>query len=202
MKRNIFVSTFLIFLMFFISLPAESNAAKKSSGKKSAATATGDSEIGISGGLWMSGTMSVWDDGWDVDVDKSSSLMLRAILDKYVGNDFAVGLYINFSQIEAEDADIDGTMKEFGFAFKPKFYMSPTLAVKPGLNIGYRLITSSDIEDIEGLGVNFSCEFQFLNNKKPAFYIDLGFLAQPTGGNDYYNLTFGPIFYILAGVFF
>lgn len=202
MKNRMLISVMAGLILYFIMLPGYVFAAKKAQVAESAEPSVRDTEIGISAGLWLSGTATVWTDEWDVSVDKSTSLMLRAILDKNINKSFAAGMYGNFSQFKAEDADVDGTMMEFGFAFKPRFYLNPDLAVKPGLNIGYRRISSSDVDTINALGLNFSCELQFLKETGPSFYIDFGFLAQPTGGNADWNFTFGPIFYLLAGVLF
>lgn len=202
MKNFIIIPVMLGSFLYFVSFPEYVFAAKKTVETESPKSSISETEIGISAGLWFSGTASVWTDDWEESVDKSNSLMFRAILDKNIGRDFAVGMYGNFSQFKAEDADVDGTMMEFGFAFKPRFYINPTFAVKPGLNIGYRQISSSDIDTIDALGLNFSCEFQFLNDEGPSFYMDFGFLAQPTGGNEDWHFTFGPIFYLLAGVLF
>ncbi len=167
----------------------------------------GDSstEFGISAGLWMSGDVSVWNEYIDIEVTKESSLMVRAILDASVAEKLYMGLYANYSPFTASFGSMeeDGTMFEIGGSIKPKFMLDPTIVCKPGLNIGYRKISSDEMmDDIEGLGVNLSIELQFLTDSDYKFYIDGGFLAQPAGGNEDVDATFGPILYILGGISF
>ena len=101
-----------------------------------------------------------------------------------------------------ESYSADGSFIEFGIAFKPKFMVSPTVAIKPGLNIGYRKMeTDESSYDAEGLGLNASVEIQF-QVKGMLFFIEPGFLSQPAGGNDNTDITFGPIGYINVGVCF
>ncbi len=165
-------------------------------------TGGSNNEFGISAGFWLSGDINVWNEYIDFDVTKESSLMVRAILDTYVAEKLCVGLYGNYSPFTVEDQD--GTMIEIGGSIKPKLMLNPTIVCKPGLNIGYRKISADQdqVDDIEALGVNLSIELQFLSESDYTFYIDGGFLAQPAGGNDYVDATFGPIMYILGGISF
>lgn len=81
-------------------------------------------------------------------------------------------------------------MYEFG-VYKTVVFLSPTVAFKPGLNVGYRSLTSSDLNgDADGLGVNLSLELQF----------DAGFLCQPAGGNADQDITRAHIIYGAGGI--
>lgn len=165
-------------------------------------------EYGISGGLLLPGSIVV--NGYDVDTKLAP--MFRFILDAYVADRFMMGAYVNFAIVgidglyeydyygNRKKADESANMFEFGGAFKGRFLLSPTVAFKPGLNVGYRIITSDMFDKkTNGFAVNFSAEFQFIgDNFSP--YIDAGFLAQPVGGNADVDLTFPPVFYLTGGI--
>lgn len=154
-------------------------------------------EIGISGGILLPGSFDV--EGYTVDTDLSP--MLRFILDAYVAEKFMMGGYVNFSIVSAEDVDETANLFEFGGALKGRFLLSPTVVFKPGLNLGYRIISGDVFDDVKGFGVNFSAEFQFIgDNLSP--YIDAGFISQPAGGNSDADVTFAPIIYLTGGIIF
>lgn len=167
-------------------------------------------EIGISGGILLPGTIDV--SGYEVDTKLAP--LFRFILDAYVAERLMMGAYVNFAIVgidgqydydyygNKKEADESANMFEFGGALKGRFLISPAVVFKPGLNIGYRII-SSDLFDknTNGFAVNFSAEFQFIgDNFSP--YIDAGFLAQPSGGNSDIDLTFPPIIYLNGGISF
>lgn len=170
-------------------------------------------DIGIEGGMWFSGdiTFDAGDYG-SADVNKNTSLLLRAFADMYVAPKFAVGGYLNYTTGELEYGGVsaDASFYEFGIALKPRLLLSPTMALKPGLNIGYRHLErdllegeSSDTEtSADGLGVNLSVELQFLLSGGYIFFVDGGFLSQPAGGNDDADVTWSPIIYLAAGICF
>ncbi|WP_319478308.1 outer membrane beta-barrel protein [Marispirochaeta aestuarii] len=153
-------------------------------------------EVGASAGFWLSGTIDA--DG--AELDKDSSFLLRAFADMYVTPKFAIGAYVNYGPAEVEG--VDGSFAEIGMGIKPRFFISPEISIKPGLNIGYRSL-SSDSEygdDVDGLAVNLSIEGQYhLANSPVIPFLDIGFLSQPTGGNDYADITWAPIMYLSFG---
>lgn len=163
-------------------------------------------EIGLEGGVWLPGTIDIE----DANVDKSAGPLIRVFADMYVAPKFLVGGYLNYSTATVEYAgyEADADFFELGIAFKPRFLLSPTTALKPGLNIGYRQskrdrldVESPDVEtDADGLAVNLSVELQFKLTGGYVFFIDGGFLTQPSGGNDDADVTWGPILYLCAGI--
>lgn len=151
-------------------------------------------DLGASAGFWFGGNVVI--EG--VDVEKDGAFLLRLFGDSYLMPKFAVGAFFNFSPYSQGGFDI--TMFEFGAALKPRFMVGPDVAIKPGLNIGYRFTTSDiDAAEINGLGINASVEVQ---KALPGVIIfgELGFLSQPSGGNSSVEVTFAPIFYFTAGV--
>jgi len=132
----------------------------------------------------------------------SSGVMIRAFYDYYVAEKLSVGLFGHFVPTEFPRYDT-ATLYEIGVSVKPRFMATPTIAVKPGLNIGQRMYTSdTEITDMTGLGLNFSLEFQFDIQKNFIPVGEFGFLAQPAGGNDITDVTYDPIFYLAGGVVF
>ncbi len=159
-------------------------------------------DLGISIGNWFEGDVYVYNDDRDLVFSKEGSLLIRAFYDCYLIPKLSVGLYFNFASISFSDAASEPDMFEFGFTIKPRFFLSRDVAIKPGLNIGYRSV-SSDFETTEhdAMGLNLSIELQYYINKSVKIvFLDTGFLAQPIGGNDDFTIDYDPIFYVGLGV--
>jgi hypothetical protein len=151
-------------------------------------------DIGVSVGNWFSGDVSVT----RATVEKDASMLIRLFGDAYLIPQFGVGVYFNYSPISQDDIDV--TVTEFGAALKARFFLSPEVAIKPGVNVGYRL-GSSDIKSVDhdGLGMNASVELQ-LWLQPILLFGEIGFLTQPSGGNDFTDVTYSPIFYVAGGI--
>jgi hypothetical protein len=173
-----------------------------------------DYDLGITLGMWFPGSMSI-DIYWpsvSFDVDKSGSLLVRAFADMYVASKFAVGVYGNYSKFEVKNTDyasqgLDSTMYEIGVSLKPRFLLSPSVALKPGLNIGYRSTTFEsfglDVDlSADGLAIDLGVELQIALDGGYMFHIEGGFLSQPVGGSDDFDLAWAPIMYLGAGITF
>ncbi|MBN2424546.1 MAG: hypothetical protein JXR46_14005 [Calditrichaceae bacterium] len=153
-------------------------------------------DIGITAAYWLSGDISV--EGGTTE--KDGSFLLRTFADFYLMPKLAMGVYFNFAPYSQNDIDV--TLYEFGGSIKPKFMLDKDLALKPGLNIGYRL-SSSDLElfEIDALGLNLSVELQKQMDNM-LIHGEFGFLAQPAGGNEWADVTFAPIIYFGGGITF
>jgi hypothetical protein len=180
------------------------SAAQQSSGTQESPQGlmarTGD--FGVTAGLWLDGEISLGDHG---RTDKDAGLLVRVFYDGYLMEKLAVGVYANFSPVSSVASTSSTTMIEFGAAIKPRFPISNGAAViKLGLNIGYRMY-SSDVpimDKIDAMGLNVSAEVQFKTAGKIVPFVEVGFLAQPVGGNTYTDVTFAPIIYFGGGVAF
>ena len=67
--------------------------------------------------------------------------------------------------------------------------------------MGYRIISSDVTDDLDGLGINLSVELQ----KQLETFVasgEIGFLSQPSGGNEDVTFEFAPIFYLGVGITF
>jgi hypothetical protein len=160
-------------------------------------------EFGITGGLWLSGDVRVAYPGFDIT--KSTGVLLRIFYDTYLAEKFGVGAYANFSPISWGESSEGATLIEFGCALKPRFPLGDgNIVLKPGLNIGYRMISSSlsYADKISALGLNVSVEIQFASKAGFVPFAEIGFLSQAAGGNSYSDITFPPIIYLGGGVAF
>ncbi len=164
-------------------------------------------DLGITLGMWFPGTISIE----DVDVDKGGSLFLRAFADMYVAPKFAVGIFGNYSKFTIKEDyyipdGVDCTTYEFGMSLKPRILLSPGVALKPGLNIGYRNVKTESIgysdTTADGMGIDLSVELQIALEGGYIFHIDGGFLSQPVGGTDDADVTWAPIMYLGVGITF
>jgi len=182
--------------------PAGADAAARSFEEK-------EFDIGAAAGVWLPGTISIE----DLDLDKSAGLLVRVFGDAYLMPKFAVGAYFNYSTatLEKNSIEVDATFWELGIALKPRFVLSPTVALKPGLNVGYRNSNRDRVagfddpdEDLsaDGLGLNLSIELQILLEGGYIFFVEGGFLSQPAGGTDDVDVTWAPIMYLAGGVAF
>jgi hypothetical protein len=153
-------------------------------------------DVGVTAGYWFGGNVVIQ----GFDVDKDGAFLLRLFADSYLMPKLALGGYFNFSPYSQEGISI--TMFEFGASIKPKFLLAPDLAIKPGLNFGYRFTTSDiDVAEISAFGINLSVEVQKSLSTVIVFG-EFGFLAQPSGGNSTVEVTFAPIFYVAGGIAF
>ncbi|HXK65595.1 MAG TPA: hypothetical protein PK348_04955 [Spirochaetota bacterium] len=165
-------------------------------------------DIGLYGGVLLPGTISIE----DADEDTEMGFTLKAYFDQFVSPMFSVGVYGQYAATSTDSPEIvnpsvDVDVYEFGLTFKPKFMISPTAAIKPGLEIGYRS-TTVDLSQpgidtsADGLALNFSAELQFALDGGYLLGLTFGFLAQPTGGTDDADVTWAPIWYAMAGIVF
>jgi hypothetical protein len=167
-------------------------------------------DIGLFGGVIFPGTINIdWGED-DIDLDTQTGFMLKAYFDQFVSPVFGVGIYAQYvsTTLEYEDLEADADMYEFGFGFKTKFMISPAIALKPGLEIGYRksdresLAPGDDETDADGLAINVAAEIQFMFSNGYIFSLMPGFITQPVGGNDDTDVTWAPIIYLMAGIVF
>jgi hypothetical protein len=162
------------------------------------------SDFGIVGGLWLGGDIEL--SYPSITLKKDAGFMARIFYDSYVVEKLAVGVYGNYasSSVSFGGISASGSAFEFGGAIKARFPIAEGAAVvKPGLNIGYRMLSIDypGAKDGKGMGVNLSVEFQFASKGLIPF-VETGFYSQPVGGNKDTDITWAPIIYIAGGVVF
>jgi len=140
--KKIFTVSLLTVFTVLLLIPSEGftqkSAAKKSVKAEEPVSEGGfesrEYDLGLVLGLWLPGTIDV--EG--VSLDKTAGPLFRAFADAYLMPKFAVGAYLNYSSATLEYGTLSASANfyEFGMALKPRFFASPVVAVKPGLNIG------------------------------------------------------------------
>jgi len=170
-----------------------------------------DFDLGVSAGLLFPG--SLWVSAIDDYIVTSSSPFFRVTLDGYIVPKLAMGVYVNLGFIGLDRIESSGmavpsnansaTLYEIGGSITPCFQVHRVL-LKPSLSIGYRGMhlntdVSSEIKDIKALGVNASLQAMLLTKSTVNPFIELGFIAQPAGGNKDTDLTFAPVIYLSIG---
>jgi hypothetical protein len=158
-------------------------------------------EVGIALGPWFGGTVNV--DG--NDLDKDASFMLKTYYDGYLIPKLAMGVYMCWvPSITVGGSSRSGASIEFGGSIKPRFLASPTVAIKPALEIGYRNTSfgSSNVKSADGMALNFNVQAEFAVHKNVVVFGAFGFLAQPVGGNGDFDFSYAPIFFLNFGAGF
>lgn len=153
-------------------------------------------ELSISVGYMFEGEVYVWTP--DVYGSVGESVLVKADYVTWFTDYFGLGGYVNYGS-PYYWAFETVTMGEFGIVFKGRFQAGEDLLIKVPAYIGYRTYSN---EAGQGLGINASMvlEYQLEGKVKP--FLDVGFLAQPTGGNDATTMTFAPMFAACVGVSF
>jgi hypothetical protein len=160
-------------------------------------------DFGVTVGLWFGGNINIKKYG--IKREKDTGFLLRAFYDASVAEKICVGAYFNFSPVSSPASTSGATLLEFGGSIKPRFPLGDGSAViKPGLNIGYRMYSSDSnvMDKVDAMGLNVSVEVQFDIKNIFVPYIEVGFLAQPVGGNDITGISFPPIIYLGVGAAF
>lgn len=161
---------------------------------------TAPNEFGFSAGLLAAG--EVYIANFDQFFDLESGISLFGVYDFFTRDKFAVGTNANVAFPSREFLGETLNFYEPAMVLKAKFSPTATASYKPGFNLGYRLITSDDLDTIQGLGLNLTNELQFQVSENFTPFIDLGFITQPDGGNDVFNATFSPLVVLHAGIAF
>ena len=109
---------------------------------------------------------------------------------------FGVGVFLQAGYLWYDGYE-EIAMVEAGPAFSWRLQVEPFVVV-PTLYFGYRHY-GDDAGD--GLGINVSLQARYPRGRYTPF-LDVGFLTQPTGGNDDTDITFSPVFTLGAGLSF
>jgi hypothetical protein len=163
-------------------------------------------------GVLMPGEVTL-ENGYEVDVDTDAGFIVRPSLDYFFTEQvlsqglffrFGLGGYLQAAFTGFDQGD-DFTMVELGPVLKARFSApiddQMTFHFTPGLAIGYRRILLDDLDDVNGMAINLGFDLRLQWNQVE-FSLEPGFITQPVGGNGDFDLTFGPIPYLLFGVGF
>jgi len=167
-------------------------------------------EFGIGPGYFISGDVYISLHGGNVT--QNGNYFFHGYADAFIIPQLAFGFYFNYTTLSLED-DIEvfgevikksGTpIWEIGASIKPRFVLSPKVALKPGFNIGHRRFAGeNDFTKWKGLALNGSCEIQYRLSDRLTLFEETGFLYQPYGGNVDTDITFDPRLYFVVGIAF
>lgn len=162
------------------------------------------SDLGISIGVWLPGTVDYAKTLSDEnDPKKNTGFLVRIFYDSFVAEKFAVGAFASLSPLSWENYSQTATMFELGISLKARFPLGDGSAViKPFIGFGYRHVSSDeDRSTFNGMALDMGCEIQFSAQGFVPF-IEIGFLSQPAGGNDFDDINFPPTIFFNAGIAF
>ena len=92
--------------------------------------------------------------------------------------------------------NIVGDVYTVGGTFKAHFNRQGSWQIRPAAVVGLQFFGDTIIEDALGLDVGALLEIAKPVGGGRALVGELGFIAQPTGGNDQTDFTFDPILYL------
>ena len=160
-------------------------------------------DFGISAGYIFEGSAYFAED--EEYTAHTAGLMIRAFWDQFIMEQFGVGLFVQgaLTDFPRYTTDSGAVLLEAGFSLKPRFFLGEKMAVKPGLNVGYRTYLADDeYAEGDGLGLNLGIELQYDLAASLLPFLEVGFLSQPWGGNDETDITYDPIIYFQLGIAF
>lgn len=143
----------------------------------------------------------------DRDVAVGATPLLHLNAGVPVRENVVAGGYANLAVPEIGPWTDGGTLLEIGVEVTPSFEAGASGAsIAVPLNLGFRNYSTSDefvfrgvTGDWTGLGTNAAVEYR-LPRETYVLRGQLGFLAQPLGGNDESDVTFAPIYYLAVGI--
>jgi hypothetical protein len=148
-------------------------------------------------------------DDYGITLHQDGMLFGRLGADFFLIPKLSMGVYMNVGSIKISGMgpfvgnSPSVTMMEFGGSLKGRFIIAHgAVAIKAGVNIGYRMFTSDlkYADKVNAFAIGPDVEVQFATGSVVAPHLEIGFLSQPAGGNnDYTSITFPPIVYIGGG---
>lgn len=187
MKKQVLVFlTFLIVLNPFSILSAQEE----------------DLNVDFSGlaGLLLPGELYISDGSYEAYPETAMSPFFILALDLSQSKALSFGAYYQFTSMGYDAADGVDIFHTIGISISPLFY-TQTLVIKPNIRLGYRIIPGyyATSDPIEGFAADFGLQFQKrAQGLQPI--VEIGFITQPSGGNDAVFFEFSPIFYFAAGI--
>lgn len=150
--------------------------------------------IGAEGGMVMPGAMHVKSTSYDT----SPAPFAIVYADLVAGGFLSFGVAGIFASPRVEDIG-HATLLDFAATFKARISLSRTLQLRPGITLGYQLVTGGP-EDVKGFDPGLTISFALRASRSTAIVLDGGFLSQPLGGSEHATVTFAPIAYAAIGL--
>jgi hypothetical protein len=154
-------------------------------------------------GFLMAGSADFSTDAGDAEFDTDSGLLVNLGVDVAMGPRLCIGGLLLYASTGLE-GEVDAHVITVGGTLKGRF-PAGNFEIRPGVLAGYQMIGGEAFEgtdDSQGLGIGGLVELAIPMSPQADFVGELGFLTQPTGGNDDVDITFGPTFFIAGGASF
>jgi len=176
----------------------------------SAATAGERSRIGyvgLSGGVMGSGTSEIN----TITTDLSSSLSLGGFVDFAFGEHLHYGLAASYARMtwSVDDSlliirDEKKTLIDIAVTFKADLGIrNGAVLIRPGVGVGFAMLSRlSRLYGTNYLSVSAFTQVAVQIRGGTYAMVDAGIWQAPSGGNDDYDITIGPLAYLRLGVMF
>ena len=156
-------------------------------------------DFSLLAGLLLPGELFISTGSVDTYPETAMSPFFILGLDLSQSKALSFGAYYQFTNMGYDAIDGTDIYHTIGLCISPLFY-TKTITIKPNIKLGYRSIPggSSSADSVQGFATDFGIQFQKrAEGLQPI--VEIGFIAQPSGGNDAVYFEFSPIFYFAAG---
>lgn len=150
-------------------------------------------ELNVSAGYLFEGAVYVWEP--NVYGSVGETFLLKVDYTGYFSDYVGLGGYVALAK-PYYYAFENVSLAEVGVVAKARFKAGDKFLCKVPLYLGYRMYGD---QAGKGLAVNLSGVLEYQGEKFRPF-IDIGFLTQPAGGNDFSDMTFSPVLQVSLGV--
>jgi hypothetical protein len=150
------------------------------------------------GGILLPGTVTIEGVG---DADTNMGWIINTAFDAMVAEKLSMGGYFFYSGTsEAETGNDNGAnVMTIGGTLRGRFPLKGGTQLRPGVVFAYQITTGDAFDDLSGLNVGLSFDVAFPLKDFKAIVAELGFMTQPSGGNEDADITWGPMFYLTVG---
>ncbi len=154
--------------------------------------------FGFHGGILFPGPGELnVDPGGDYAIDPG--FVFGTEIDGYVAPKLSVGFKYIFSSTSLSDFDESASYHTLAATFKARFNAGEKLQIRPGIAFGYNRGVYDDYDGSNGMDVGFILQGAYSMGNGKAILGEFGFISQPVGGNDDYDIAFPPIMYFTIG---
>jgi hypothetical protein len=129
------------------------------------------------------------------------SFHLGGFVDYKLGPKISGGLVLNFSNFSYRDES--SNMLEAGFIIKAWLYGEDSnITFTPGFGISYGRLGSNDYVDGSDFFIINGLVDMIIGMENFDLLLELGITGSPTGGNDDWDMSYGPGFFFRGGIIF
>lgn len=168
-----------------------------SAGSLSADVREKETTAGFKAGLISPGTFWVG----EADSDSDISYHFGGFTDYKLGPKISGGLVVNASNFSYRDES--SNMIELGFMIKAWVFKDESnLTFTPGFGISYGRLGSNDFVDASDYFIINGLVDMIIGMENYDLLVELGITGAPVGGNDDWDMSYGPGFFVRGGMVF